>query len=364
MSKTCFYFSGNPFQYGGGATVAINLLEEIASSNVRPVLMVSQYAGIPKVIEGGFDVRRVYMPKNRILLELFDQIVAPFLLIFFMPKRVVCLNSILPILYPFRIDLFFQMRMFYFEELDSFSKKIKNKLGVLSVARANNVYCASKDHANDMVTRLNVKASKVKVIHLGFSSKNPKKVSVRNDALVFVSVIRPYKNLHGLIDAVLSAKEKRPDLPICLNVIGEPANYLGIDDYMNSIHDAVSSSNYGSCINFLGKKTHDEVLSYLAESKCMVFPTLFEGFGLPLLEAMATSTPVLSSSVNSLPEISNGTTLFVDTEDVDAFSDKIIGLYVDDYPSSLLHLAKARADRFCWKNASEALMNNTDFIVD
>lgn len=205
------------------------------------------------------------------------------------------------------------MRMFYFEELDTFPKKVKNILGKLSAKRAKNVYCASQDHANDMISKLSLRKDKVKVIHLGFTPITLEKNStrkVRGNNLLFVSVIRPYKNLHGLVDAVLLAKEKRPDLDIKLDVVGKPAQYAGIEEYMNNLYSRVATSKYSFCVNFLGPKKHNEVLELLTESKCLIFPTLFEGFGLPLLEAMATETPVLSSNVNSLPEISNSTTLF------------------------------------------------------
>lgn len=364
--NTIFYFSGDPFQYGGGATVAYNLLLQIAKTEESPKLLISKYSTLPKEIERGFNVVRVPMPKSRALLEVFDQLLAPFILLFMRPKRVICLNSIVPLLYPLRVDLFFQMRMFYFEDLDSRSKKIKNWLGRMSAKRANNLYCASKDHAKDLQQKLGLEKAKVKVIHLGFEMderQNDKQVK-RNDAMLFVSVIRPYKNLHGLVDAVIKAKELRPDLPIKLDIIGKPANYVGIEDYMNEVHSKISNPKYANLFNFVGPLPHTEVVERLHKCKALVFPTLFEGFGLPLLEAMATKTPVICSDVNSLPEIGAETVEYFDVKNGVSLAEKIIELYEGKYDESKVIDAFERAKQFSWKNASRALMENKEFIVE
>ena len=369
-NNNCFYFSGDPFQYGGGATVANNLLMQIAKLESKSLLIVSNYADIPHEIEDGFQVIRLWMPKNRMLMELFDQLIMPFVLLLLMPKRVICLNSILPLLYPFRMDLFFQMRMFYFEELDSFSKKIKNLLGRLSAKRANNLYCASKDHANDLISHLKLRPSKVKVIHLGFKMENQVVDSTigtqleRNDRLLFVSVIRPYKNLHGLVRSVIQAKIKRPDLPIHLDIVGKPANYVGIDGYMDDIHSEIAESNAQSYFTFVGSLPHEDVVTQLGQCKALVFPTKFEGFGFPLLEAMAMQSPVICSSVNSLPEIALDTVIYFDVNDADSLSSRIIDLYEQGYPQKMISLAYKRARLFRWDMAANALMNNDNFIVE
>lgn len=362
-SNLCFYLSGDPFQYGGGSTVSNNVLGNFHTCDYKPLLIVSSRVSIPVDIKNNFKIIYLWMPNNRILLELFDQIIAPFVLLFLFPKRVVCLNSIIPLIYPFRIDLFFQMRMFHFTKLDSFSKKIKNLLGEFSAKRCNNLYCASLDHANDMIKYLSLKPEKVKVIHLGYDFNHEASDVQRTDNLLFLSVIRPYKNLHGLVDAVIMAKQNRPDLPIFLDIIGKPAKYVGIDDYMNSIHNKILSSDYPNIFKFHGALSHEESINFMKRSKCLVFPTLFEGFGLPLLEAMATSTPVISSNVNSLPEISNDTTVFIDINNVEAFSSSIIDLYENGYPTHLIDLAKVRSNDFKWSKTSNAILNNTPFLA-
>ncbi len=365
MKPIVIYFSGDPFQLGGGATVAYNILKNIKKID-NVTLVTSRYAAVPKEISEIVDIVRVWMPKNRVAIELFDQIIAPFLLMSMRPSRVICLNSILPILYPYRIDLFFQMRMFYFDDLNPASKKIKNILGILSIKRANNVYCASMDHATDLERRLDVPLGKIKVVHLGceiFGEAQTPALSSRGQDLIFVSVIRPYKNLHGLIEAVIQAKNLRPDLPIRLQVVGEPANYLGIEKYMTDIKKRISHASADKSIKFVGAKSHSEVLALMSISKALIFPTLFEGFGLPLLEAMATKTPVITSSVNSLPEIGGDTVEYFDVSDLQTLVKKIINLYDFGYDSNKLESALGRSKLFCWKRTARAVLLNESFIV-
>ncbi len=365
MKPIVIYFSGDPFQIGGGATVAFNILKNIGTMD-KVTLITSKWASIPNEIAESINIVRVWMPKNRIAIELFDQIIAPFILLCKSPSRVICLNSIVPLLYPFRIDLFFQMRMFYFDDLNSISKRIKNFLGTLSIKRAKNVYCASMDHARDIKEKLNISSNKVKVIHLGCESFDPIQIKTqtqREENLVFVSLIRPYKNLHGLVDAIIQAKVLRPDLPIQLTVVGEPANYLGINKYMADIKNKISDASMDNSIKFVGSKNHSEVLNLLSKSKAMVFPTLFEGFGLPLLEAMATKTPVITSSVNSLPEIGGDTVEYFDVNNTETLIQKIINLYDHGYDSNKIESAFIRSKRFCWKQATKAILSNKPFIV-
>lgn len=364
--KTIFYISGDPFQYGGGATVSYNILKRLPTDQDIS-LVVARYATIPDEITKRVNVIRLNMPKNRVLLEIYDQFIAPFLLFRLRAERVICLNSIVPLLYPKRVDLFFQMRMFYFEELDSLSKKVKNILGKLSARRADNVYCASKDHSNDLIHHLRLKRQKVKVIHLGYDMGNSKSVGSpckRTNELLFVSVIRPYKNLDGLIRAIILSKTKRPDLPIKLKIIGKPANYVGIEGYMKDLGRLITESGFDQDIQFAGPKSHTEVIMNLKSSKALVFPTRFEGFGLPLLEAMATRTPVICSGVNSLPEIGSNTVTYFDIGEEDALVNAIIDLYENGYEATKLQSAYERACRFDWQVATDALMRNQDFIVE
>ncbi|MGZ4152060.1 MAG: glycosyltransferase, partial [Actinomycetota bacterium] len=94
---------------------------------------------------------------------------------------------------------------------------------------------------------------------------------------------------------------------------------------------------------------HDVAPALLGGATALVFPSRYEGFGLPVLEAMAVGTPVVTSSVSSLPEIADGAAVLVEPDDPRALADAI-GRVVDDesFRARLRDEGLARAARFTW----------------
>lgn len=364
--KIAIYCTGDIWQSGGGGIVMLGVLENIRSDNV--ILFVSNYVDIPSSISSRFNIVRLKTPRNRLLLELFDQVCAPLILLLNGVNRVLCLNSIVPILFPHDKFVFYQMRMFHFEEIDNIKKRIKNKLGVLSLRACEKVFVASNDHRSDLLRHLNLAPDKVEVALLGFNSVSVVDDDIVGDViggdsgyLLFVSVLRPYKNLHSLVDAYIdlhreSINNNIIDFPDLLIVGGVP-DYLGIDEYLSNIRFKVSSSGLDSKIKFLGPKTHKEVVSLLRGARLFVFPSLFEGFGLPVLEAMALGVPVACSNVHSMPEVGGDVVLYFDPKDVDSLK-RAIQLGVSNYPVDLIPKAIARASEFTWKRTVTAIENS------
>ena len=86
-----------------------------------------------------------------------------------------------------------------------------------------------------------------------------------------------------------------------------------------------------------------------------IYPSLFEGFGLPVLEAMASGTPVITSTVSSLPEVAGDAALLVNPEDTQALAEAI-GQVLDDpdVAAALREAGPRRASRFCWSRTAAA----------
>lgn len=371
--KIAFYCTGNIWQAGGGATVIKNLLLKASNyKNIDKVLYVSDYIDIPLGLDKGFEIIKLKTPKSRLLLELYDQVIAPYILLKTRYKRVICLNSIVPLLYPRRIDVYFQMRMFYFEELDSFSKKLKNYLGKISLKKSTSVYVASKDHKKDLLQHLDLNAKKIKVVYLSVDHEllaNYRAASenmvnkVTDPYFLFVSVIRPYKNLHRLIEAYINVISKVGDSLPRLDIIGSPTNYLGMDEYMDDIDKMITRANLQDSIRFLGTKPHEETMLKLLESEALIFPTLFEGFGLPLLEAMACNVPVIVSNRNSLPEIGGEFVKYIDPESICDIENKLLEFSSKGYDKQMLSNAFDRSKRFTWSESANAVIEDREFIV-
>ena len=362
IKKICFYCPEDIFQNGGGATVASNILKNMPLEKDVEILF-STNTEVPVGIIDKHKIRYINFPKNNILRILFDLFIAPFILHKYRFHRIICLNSLVPLIYPFDIEVFFQMRMFHFEEFDTLQKKIKNLLGVLSIKKSKYVYVASKDHKNDIVNHLQINPEKVKVAYLGFDF-DYRKEDLLDDKLaktkywLFISIFRPYKNIDGLIEAYGQLRKKYShDVPK-LYLLGDyPNNYKDIDAYKKEIHIKICNYGMEEYVIFLGIKEHNEAMRYLANSDLFIFPSRFEGFGLPILEAMALNIPVLSSKVHSLPEIGADTIKYFSPEVENDLFEKLEEILLKGYDLDT-SIAKNRSKVFKWEKTVNVILQN------
>ena len=149
-----------------------------------------------------------------------------------------------------------------------------------------------------------------------------------------------YKNPRGLADAASKLHEWRRD-DIEMIVVGDSIKTL-------------ASINYSRPLRPLGFVS-DEVLSVLyANASALVFPTLFEGFGLPVVEAQAAGLPVICSGIDVLREVGGDGAVFVDPHSAESIATAIVR--VSDTPEesqALIQAGKANAQRFTWQHALE-----------
>lgn len=104
-------------------------------------------------------------------------------------------------------------------------------------------------------------------------------------------------------------------------------------------------------VNFIGFISESDLPSLYRGSLGLVFPSLYEGFGLPVVEAMACGVPVLTSTISSLPEVAGNAAILVDPVSVDAITDGITKLVNDsELREHLVQKGLLRAKRFSWQN--------------
>lgn len=358
MRKVCFYCPEDIFQVGGGSVVALNILKDFDNGMLNYIVF-SNNTNVPCFIKKKYKVLKLWYPSSTWGRALFDMFIAPILLLPYFRCRVICLNSIVPLLYPFRLEVFFQMRMFYYEELDSISKRIKNVLGILSIKRSKNVFVASENHKKDLVSYLSVPSSKIKVALLGFNFDykldDLKSCALnKNPYWLFISVFRPYKNIDGLIDAYGKLYMENSLIPDLILIGDYPAGYLGIESYKSKIESLINQYDLDGKVCFLGFQSHEISMNYLANAELFIFPSKFEGFGLPILEAMALGIPVLSSNTHSLPEIGADTIDYFSPDIEGDLFDHLSKIYYRGYSFDTLK-AQERSREFSWKSTCDVI---------
>jgi len=168
--------------------------------------------------------------------------------------------------------------------------------------------------------------------------------------VLFAGNVKPHKNLERLIRAfaLVRAQSGRRDLRLVL---------LGDDvGRYNSLRRTAEEAGVRPDVRFFGFVPHQTLAALYRMASVFAFPSLYEGFGLPPLEAMACGTPVLTSKISSLPEVAGDGALLVDPYSVEEIAEGLGRLLDDDeLRQSLVARGKARAAAFSWDRSARAI---------
>lgn len=238
-----------------------------------------------------------------------------------------------------------------------------------SVARAQLVLADSEATLRDLVAAYDVDPAKVRVLYCGvdavFQPQDPRaarravsqKYGIDSPYFLSVGTIQPRKNIARIIAALGGVAEK--GLPHHLVHVGRPG----------WLHEPILAApgEYGVAerVHFLTDVDADEDLAALyCGATAFVFPSLYEGFGIPVLEAMACGTPVITGNTSSLPEVAGEAAILVDPADVDAIGESLVALASDEgMREALIAAGKERAAAFTWQRAAEELRAHLAGVV-
>src|SRR5262245_55653428 len=164
--------------------------------------------------------------------------------------------------------------------------------------------------------------------------------------ILYVGTIEPRKNLRRLVDAFAS-RLRTGDLSHQLVCVG-PYGWLSRD-----IHSVIEQSGAAHAIKFTGYVPFAELPALYSLAEMFVFPSLHEGFGLPVIEAMACGTPVITGRTSSMPEIAGDAVEQVNAIDTDALGDAMVRLARSREQREHLSVqGRERARQFSWRRAA------------
>jgi glycosyltransferase involved in cell wall biosynthesis len=164
--------------------------------------------------------------------------------------------------------------------------------------------------------------------------------------LLGVGNLQPRKNLERLIKAYAVAARRLGDIDLVL--VGQAA--------WGAQHVAaeIARLNLAGRVHLLGYVSQEQVVGLYNSAVAFVFPSLYEGFGLPVLEAMACGVPVLTSNVSALPEIAGDAALLVDPLSVDAIADGLARIVTDaGLRRDLILRGHERARLYSWERTAQ-----------
>ncbi len=169
------------------------------------------------------------------------------------------------------------------------------------------------------------------------------KFGIKDKFVFYVGTIEPRKNIARAIKAFDNLNPKGYQLVIAG---GKGWNY-------EDVFQAIKNSKSGR-IKYLNYISHQEKIALLQSAQCFVFPSLWEGFGLPVLEAMSLGTPVITSNISALPEVVGEAALLVDPKKISSFEGALKKLINSDkLQAELSKKGKIQSKKFSWKKCAK-----------
>lgn len=229
---------------------------------------------------------------------------------------------------------------FHYPETLTRWTRLYERRTVPHVARACDLIIAtSSDAATDIETILRIPSGKIRVVPLAVEEKffrreaGPSPFSF--PYVLFVGSAQPRKNLKRLAQAVDRVSQSQHDLRLVI---------AGADGWGNE-------GSLGPNVTLAGRVDDDQLLALYSHAQCAALVSLHEGFGLPVLEAMAAGTAVVASNVAALPEVSGGAAVLVDPLSVDAIAEGIEDAIARR--DKLVATGAIRSAQFTWARTAE-----------
>ncbi len=227
-----------------------------------------------------------------------------------------------------------------------------------SLRRANQAIAISESTKRDLVSHYGVSPDKVRVIYCGVDpslktdpdssgvAQLRARYSLPGKFILYLGTIEPRKNIVRLLRAFARSK-RDARLPHSLVLVGARGwMYAQVDR-------VVEEEGIGNDVIFTGYAPQDELASWYRAADLFVYPSLYEGFGLPPLEAMACGTPVITSNAASLPEVVGDAALMVAPEDERALADAIVRALTDrTLRETMIARGTDQASKFSWERAA------------
>ena len=216
------------------------------------------------------------------------------------------------------------------------------------VQRAAHVICVSESTKSDLLEIYGRVAAPISVVHHGVDSTfrpgNPKPVYLPENYVIFVGNRGGYKDASVLLTAFAALYSEYPDLRLL---------FAGGGQFSRDERERISALGVNGKVAQISLRDSEMPAAYEHAEIC-VFPSRFEGFGLPALEAMACGTPTVLANSTSLPEVGGDAARYFAPGDADALADQVRAILADTANQKCLSEAgRRRAAQFSWRRSAE-----------
>jgi len=231
-----------------------------------------------------------------------------------------------------------------------------------SVKRANHIIVDSTATRQDLIDIYNTPPEKVSVLLSGVDPRFQRssnthidlvrqKYNIGDNRYIFsIGTVQPRKNYGRIVEALHHLGNEFSDVKL---VIAGGKGWLD-----SPIYETVERLDMHERVMFAGFVDDEDVPALYSGATITAYPSLYEGFGFPILESMACGTPVVTSNVSSMPEVAGNAALLVDPYDVNALSNSLRELLTKPVlRERLITLGYAQAEKFTWQQAAQNLLS-------
>jgi glycosyltransferase involved in cell wall biosynthesis len=281
------------------------------------------------------------------------------------PDLLFILAHVLPIVHPRRsVVTVHDLGYLYYPEAHRLLDRFYLDLSTRYNARAaTHLIADSSATKRDLIERYGIEPDKITVVYPGYDEKTFQPVKdeetteavkarydIAGDYILFVGTLQPRKNLARLIQAFADCR-----LPIadCRLVIAGKKGWL-----YDQIFQQVEELGLEGRVVFTDYVPEGDIPVLLSGARLFVFPSLYEGFGLPVLEAMACGTPVVCSNASSLPEVAGDAAILVDPLDVEGLAATMERVLDDEeLQAELIERGFEQARKFSWEKCARETLD-------
>ncbi len=228
--------------------------------------------------------------------------------------------------------------------------------------RADRIVAVSEYTKADLVQRYGIAPAKISVSGNGCRDifrplQSTEKQAVREKFaegkpyFYYIGAVHPRKNVHRLI-AAFDQFKTATGAPHRLLIAGRFAWHAGV------VKSAYETAKYSSDIHFLGYVSDEVAAQLMGAAEALAYVSLFEGFGVPVLEAMHAEVPILTSSVSSLPEVAGDAALLVDPVSINEIAEAMRRMVDDEHlRNKLVANGRLQRTKFNWQRATDVVYN-------
>lgn len=229
--------------------------------------------------------------------------------------------------------------------------QLKSATGIIAVSQATK---------KDLIKKVGIDPKKITVIYEGYDKELYQPLPLQqsilqkyqlkpNSFFLFVGTIQPRKNLTRLIQAFANYLK--------ISSTQDKLVLIGSKGWLSDeIYTLPKQLNIETRVLFLGYIKDKELPYFYSGAKALLFPSLFEGFGIPILEAMACGCPVLTSNISSMPEVAGNGAILVDPYSINAIANGIKDITKPQTRAKLIKMGFQQIKKFSWeKSAKETL---------